>query len=66
MHYKAEFLIDEIEETMEISLNDLEGLFEDFPGGYKRALLLALMQYRIEKGVPVSRLHRKVRINDGN
>jgi hypothetical protein len=64
-HYRAEFLMDGVAETVDVSLYDLESFFKSFPGGYKRALLLALMHYQIENSVPVPKLPEKVRIKGG-
>ena len=48
--------------TVETSLDQLQILFDDFPGGYKQALLLALTRYRLEQNVPIDLLTSKVRV----
>jgi len=47
---------------VETSLDQLQILFDDFPGGYKQALLLALTRYRLEQNVPIDLLTSKVRV----
>ena len=61
-HYLAKMLLDGQIETREVSLSQLRELFNDFPGGYKQVLLLALIRYRLEQDVPIESLTKKVRI----
>jgi len=62
MHYLAVMNLDGQASSAEMSLPQLRSLFDDFPGGYKQALLLALIRYRLEQDVPVELLNKKVRI----
>jgi len=61
-HYRAEMNLDGQIEAVEVSLYELDELFRNFPGGHKQALILGLMNYRLEKGVKVSRLVDTVKI----
>lgn len=63
-HYKAEMFLDGQIETAEVSLSEIGKLFDDFPGGYKHALLLSLIRYRLEQGLSTDDLIGKVRIGD--
>ena len=61
-HYTAILVADGQTLTAETSLNQLQVLFDDFPGGYKQALVMALIRYRLEQGVPIELLTSRVRI----
>lgn len=65
-HYNATMVLDGQTESVEVSVRELGELFRTFPGGYKRALVLGLMHYRLEKGFTVANLVGNVRIGDGD
>lgn len=65
-HYKAEMFLDGQIETREVSVSEISKLFENFPGGYRHALILGLIQYRLDQGVAINNLVGKVRIGDGD